>query len=519
MGQKRDKAAAAQAAAKRAASKPQPVNYVAWVGAVVIGVLAFELAGLRPWLLGGDAGASTTPARTPSERGQRLASEDLSEDDVAAHVERVRKAESVALPCENESPDCVNWAQSGECEKNSGYMHKACRPACGLCTAPPGSPSAAPACADTHRMCATWASIGECGTNPSFMNSSCRVACRLCQSEACSDKRDDCEELSRGGGCYTRPRMREECAWSCVSCDVSNETQCTRDRSRPAAAVKGSVERMFELIRAAGGAAGAEAGGEGAAAEDAEAVARVRAALAGGKVHVHSTDPWVLTIDDFLSSKDADAVLAAGSDNWSRSLAGDGEQAVRTSSTSWCRRRCLRDATVIDVQNRVERLTGVPTENAEFMQALRCALDARAAAWCRARRALGAVGTAQKMVAVAASARALACGVMGLLSMTCAPTLRARTPRRSRCRYEPGQFYKTHHVRAARCRGPRVSARRARKRHQEYKGCAVRTCCLSLRAMRASVPLRLRTGCLRPATSHGTRPLVARPCPAPAMVP
>ena len=73
--------------------------------------------------------------------------------------------------------------------------------------------------------------------------------------------------------------------------------------------------------------------------------------------------PWVVTIDDFLSEEEAKGVLSAGSragTGWQRSLAGDGVQTARTSSTSWCRGKCLEDATMKAVQARVEALTGVP---------------------------------------------------------------------------------------------------------------------------------------------------------------
>jgi len=35
--------------------------------------------------------------------------------------------------CENEHPSCGEWADSGECTKNPGYMHSQCRKSCGTC--------------------------------------------------------------------------------------------------------------------------------------------------------------------------------------------------------------------------------------------------------------------------------------------------------------------------------------------------------------------------------------------------
>ena len=88
-----------------------------------------------------------------------------------------------------------------------------------------------------------------------------------------------------------------------------------------------------------------------------------------------SSDPWILTIDNFLTSEESDAVLKAGSNSgtdWARSQAGDGVQAARTSSTAWCKGKCLQDPTVRAVEQRVSSLLGgIPMENAEPMQVLR----------------------------------------------------------------------------------------------------------------------------------------------------
>lgn len=200
--------------------------------------------------------------------------------------------------------------------------------------------------------CATWASIGECESNPSFMRSSCPVTCRLCQSEDCRDEREDCAALARGGpesnfssttGCYSNPELLQTCAWTCLSCNLKSVKPCKRDPGVKPSAWPGSTNAMFEAI------------------------------AAHPSATVHSREPWVITLDNFLSGEEADAVLAAGSGagtGWARSQAGDGVQAALTSSTSWCRKKCLEDATVQRVQRRVEALTSVPIEYAEYMQVL-----------------------------------------------------------------------------------------------------------------------------------------------------
>ena len=92
-------------------------------------------------------------------------------------------------------------------------------------------------------------------------------------------------------------------------------------------------------------------------------------------VTVLSSDPYVLTIDNFLSNPECEGVLKAGSEAgtaWARSQAGDGVQSARTSSTAWCKGACLADPAVRAVESRVSSLLGgIPMENAEPMQVLR----------------------------------------------------------------------------------------------------------------------------------------------------
>jgi predicted 2-oxoglutarate/Fe(II)-dependent dioxygenase YbiX len=42
-------------------------------------------------------------------------------------------AAAAAVPCRDDSRDCITWARDGECDKNPGYMHTACRKSCNTC--------------------------------------------------------------------------------------------------------------------------------------------------------------------------------------------------------------------------------------------------------------------------------------------------------------------------------------------------------------------------------------------------
>ena len=83
-------------------------------------------------------------------------------------------------------------------------------------------------------------------------------------------------------------------------------------------------------------------------------------------------DPWILSFDNFLTSFEADHLLAKAGHKFDRSLAGDGVTPVRTSSTSWCNvDHCLEDPLVQTIRARISNLTRVPWKNAEHLQVLR----------------------------------------------------------------------------------------------------------------------------------------------------
>ena len=86
-----------------------------------------------------------------------------------------------------------------------------------------------------------------------------------------------------------------------------------------------------------------------------------------------SRSPWVLQLDHFLDGSEAEHLIGVGTRNsWSRSMAGDGVQAVRTSSTSWCSAKSGCGGDVLrGVRRRIENVTMVPASNAEHLQVLK----------------------------------------------------------------------------------------------------------------------------------------------------
>lgn len=217
-------------------------------------------------------------------------------------------------------------------------------------------------CVDMHTMCPTWASVGECDINSAYMHSQCQLSCQLCRSGTCNDNPDvHCSAAK----CYKDAEfMMSHCAWTCGMCNLRRgRVQCARNPNELPALVSPTNMHMLPPD------------GEGTRAVESldEMFRRIVDSVseAGGSVTVHSSDPWLISIADFISSTEADAILEAGGGNFHRSLAGDGVNDVRTSSTSWCERQCSQNEVIERVELRVQNLTGIPRANSEWMQVLR----------------------------------------------------------------------------------------------------------------------------------------------------
>ena len=109
----------------------------------------------------------------------------------------------------------------------------------------------------------------------------------------------------------------------------------------------------------------------------------------GGEVSVLSRDPWLLTIDQFLSANEVARLLATCNGRWSRSTDGDQNSQSKldgaynpcgTSSHCWYIPRpgcpephCAEDVTLRGVRDRIARATGAPLANVGSAQLLKYA--------------------------------------------------------------------------------------------------------------------------------------------------
>lgn len=218
---------------------------------------------------------------------------------------------------------------------------------------------AEPECRDEHASCDEWRATGECDANPGFMHVSCRLSCRRCATSDCADDPGaDCEALRLGDAdaCFREElRMVERCRWSCGFCKVRGSRRCARDRAQAPAALgtrelppgaTPTLRRVFE---------------------------RAEEEWADRGLTVHSRDPFLVTIDGFVSDSEAEEIFAAAviDEGFARSLAGDGVHASRTSSNRWCNESCAAQPAIAALEAKVERLVGISRAHFEFGQVLR----------------------------------------------------------------------------------------------------------------------------------------------------
>jgi len=92
--------------------------------------------------------------------------------------------------------------------------------------------------------------------------------------------------------------------------------------------------------------------------------------------------PWVVTLENLLSDEECDRLVQLGhNEGYERSMdvgakRFDGtfdahENPRRTSTNAWCSGDCFDDPMVQEITNRLEQLTGIPSNHSEYWQLLR----------------------------------------------------------------------------------------------------------------------------------------------------
>jgi hypothetical protein len=96
--------------------------------------------------------------------------------------------------------------------------------------------------------------------------------------------------------------------------------------------------------------------------------------------------PWIITLDDFITSEECDRLIELGSiegykrseleEEWHQDeeeirKERESENAYRTSTNSWCMEECYRDPIAKRVMEKIQNVTGVPEAHSEYLQLLR----------------------------------------------------------------------------------------------------------------------------------------------------
>lgn len=99
-------------------------------------------------------------------------------------------------------------------------------------------------------------------------------------------------------------------------------------------------------------------------------------------VEILSAEPWVITMDNFISKEEAERMIELGAvrgyerskDVGSKQADGSYGEVVtdyRTSHNAWCQKGCRNDTHVMAVNKRLSEITGLPEVNSEDLQLLK----------------------------------------------------------------------------------------------------------------------------------------------------
>ncbi|KAL7538279.1 hypothetical protein ACHAXR_008444 [Thalassiosira sp. AJA248-18] len=335
------------------------------------------------------------------------------------------------IECTDLDPECETLAESGACDDNPGFMKYECAVSCNTCSEFDAAYAGSGPCTDKYVECKNWAAMGECGFNPNFMLVECERSCVMCfedtnqfgvhqdippeddeyhaQTKAvinssieymrtiwtpnpdnnrinykCRNMHKDCSFWAVdecGDDDPNAEYMQVSCAPACQTCDqLDSHLRCPIEEGNELAYQPGGLNALFERIVD-------DADGSGEYLKyHPKAISRPTLRADGTKVPSSSVEkdgPWIVTLENFISDKEADALVAAGhnkgyersSDVGVENPDGTHEDEVsdgRTSTNSWCDEElCNQDAVIGPVVKRIAALTGTTVNHSEYLQLLR----------------------------------------------------------------------------------------------------------------------------------------------------
>ena len=306
---------------------------------------------------------------------------------LAAHPQRqlqfarlIHTEDELPEGCKDERPDCAGWAADGECEANPGYMMTSCAHSCTRC--------------------------GEGPSGVGVMRSKKERAGR--RDSACENLDDDCEARVAAGGCHDGSDTPLRCPSGCRICrfpEVAKEAygcsgtslfgscerrrrRCARPQDTPPLVTTGDIDVTMRRILT------------DFPQYNPRAISRPAEGAHGEGERVA---PWVITLQDFLSDDEVGPPPRAAAEpspspcapalarpqgpnpgpepqvlslteqvaafidgcahQFSRSFAGDVLSPVRTSLQCWCsHNECDRNPLTHVVARRIANVTRAASE-------------------------------------------------------------------------------------------------------------------------------------------------------------
>lgn len=201
-----------------------------------------------------------------------------------------------------------------------------------------------PACKDNVRQldCINWKQHGYCDKNPAYMIQNCASTCEMCHLV---DPEVRCKKFHTNQSVFKNDEMY----------NMFND-----------------LEKYFPLLDCGT----IENNDENVCANNQKNLQTI---------NIISSDPWIITIDNFLTEKEADTIKSIPTENaFVQSTAAGAYQAngvikreisdVRTSRNAWCQVGCDDHPIVQNVLKRMSNTVNVPISNFEHLQILRLSL-------------------------------------------------------------------------------------------------------------------------------------------------
>ena len=227
------------------------------------------------------------------------------------------------------------------------------------------SKTAIDACTNNHDLCAYWAFLGECEANPSYMVTKCAPSCQSCHkidfNVRCPPRPDDAKPALTAGDLNLFFEKIVDLA-------PGNRTEQGRKASEEGLVQEDGTPYYTANILSQPKSKATQPNSKGSIAVD--------------KDRDLNEDPWVITLDNFMTDEECDHLIQLGYEFGYKRSRDVGKQTIdgsfdnkesetRTSENSWCHKGCRSDPIVQRILGRLNSITGIPSENYEDFQMLK----------------------------------------------------------------------------------------------------------------------------------------------------